>query len=161
MTNVLVPTDFTAASLKAVENALKNGNLGKCNLLLFHAFSLPVSGIDLLTRTQKDPATELMNEPFRQACKQLKDRYPARIGKILLRCMQGDTRAVFRNFAEANDVDLICCPDDFAFVPAHNRSVDPLYLFKKSGIPVLKTERKQASVEEPVPAFRNFTLSTS
>jgi hypothetical protein len=160
MTNVLVPTDFTAASLKLAEAALKNENLQKCNLILFHAFGLPDLPIDLLMSGRKDPAGELMNEPFRQACKQLKDAYPSRIGKIVVRCLQGNTRAVFRNFVEANDIDLIYCPEDYVFVPVHNRSIDPCYFFQKSGVPVMKSIERKTENAFKAPAF-DLQLSTS
>lgn len=161
MTNVLVPTDFTAASLKLAEGVLKNENLRKCNLLLFHAFGMPASPFDYLGATQPNPATESMNEPFRQACKQLKDQYPDRIGKIIVRCLQGDTRAVFRNFIEANDVDLIYCPEDYVFVPVQQRSVDPRYLFKNCGVPVVKTAARRAATAEQVRRYPSLQFSTS
>ncbi|HUC81723.1 MAG TPA: universal stress protein [Flavisolibacter sp.] len=150
MTNILVPTDFTAASLKMAENALNSGNFEKCNLVLFHAFEMPSSPFDLLFSNYKDPSGELITESFRQACKQLKDEHAKRVGKIIIRCMNGDTRAVFRNFAEANEIDLIYCPEDYVFQPVHVRSVNPLYLFKKCAIPVLKNRsQKQETVFSP------------
>jgi nucleotide-binding universal stress UspA family protein len=155
MANILVPTDFTPASLKLAENALRNGSFEKCNLILFHAFALPSSPFDLLGASSSNPSGELMTEKFRQACKQLKDDYPQKVNKIVVRCMTGDTRAVFRNFAEANDIDLIYCPDEYVFKPAHARSVDPVYLFKKCGIPVVKT-----STWKPEPVFRPAYFST-
>lgn len=149
MTNILVPTEFTPASLKMAESALKNGSYEKCNLVLFHAFE-PPSPFDLLGAPYRDPSCELMTEAFRQACKQLKDDHAKKINKIMVRCMTGNTRPLFRNFAEAHDIDLIYCPEDYFFKPVHARSVDPLYLFKHCGIPVLKTGiQKTAPVFQP------------
>jgi hypothetical protein len=139
MTNILVPTDFTPASLKMAENALKIGNYDKCNLVLFHAFQMPDSPYDILGACYRDPSCELITEQFRLACKQLKDEYAKKVNGIYVRCLTGSTRAVFRNFAEANDIDLIYCPEEYVFRPAHTRSVDPCYLFKKCGIPMLKS----------------------
>lgn len=159
MTNILVPTDFTPASLKMAESALKSGNYEKCNLILFHAFELPSSPFDLLDPCYRDPFCGLMTEKFRLACKQLKDDYPQKINKIMVRYMTGSTRAVFRNFAEANDIDLIYCPEDYVFRPIHARSIDPLYLFKKCSIPVV---RSGAAKVEPVygPSyFSSFRVS--
>jgi hypothetical protein len=144
MTNILIPTDFTAASLRMAENAVRNGNYNRCNLILFHAFSLPSNPFDLLGATHRDPSCELINEGFRQACKQVKDVYAKQVNKIVVRCMTGDTKAVFRNFAEANDIDLIYCPDDYFFTPVHTRSIDPLPLFRQCGIPVITSAGKRA-----------------
>lgn len=137
MTNILVPTDFTPASLKIAEGALRSGNYEKCNLILFHAFEIPFYPQDLVGG-YKDPSGELMTESFRQACRQLKEEYGKQVNKIMVRCMTGSTRVLFRNWAEANDIDLIYCPDTYYFKPVHERSVDPLYLFRKCGIPVVK-----------------------
>jgi hypothetical protein len=143
MLNILVPTDFSPASVKMAEAALQSGNYETCNVILFHAFELPNSPFDLLG-CYRDPSCELMTESFRQACKQMKDEYGKQINKIIVRCMTGHTRAVFRNWAEANDIDLIYCPEEYFFKPAHTRSVDPLYLFKKCSIPVVKTNTLKA-----------------
>lgn len=147
MTNLLVPTDFTSASLKMAENALRSGNYEKCNVILFHAFELSSWPMDLLFN-HRDPSGELMTESFRQACKQLKDEYGNQVNKIMVRCMTGSTRVLFRNWAEANDIDLIYCPEDYFFKPVHARSVDPIYLFKKCSIPVVKNIHAQK--QEPV-----------
>ena len=161
MTNILVPTDFTPSSLKLAENALKSGNYGRCNLVLFHAFELPSSPFDMLgTASQRDPSCTLMTEHFRQACKQLKDDHPRQINKIVVRSMAGNTRAVFRNFVEANDIDVIYCPEDYYFTPVHPRSIDPCYLFRKSAVPVVKsTEAKKAPVYAPQ-FFEQMQVST-
>jgi hypothetical protein len=160
MTNVLIPTDFSPASLRHVEAFLQQENLQKCNILLFHAFGLPDLPFELLTATGRDPVCELMNEPFRQACKKLKDEYPGRVGKVLVRCMTGDSQALFRNFVDANDVDLIYCPDNYAFKPAHKLSVDPCYLFRKCGTPVLRAVSKASASTQKQPAFP-LQLATS
>lgn len=160
MTNILVPTDFSPASLKLAEGALKSGNYEKCNLILFHAFELPSSPHDMLGTCYRDPSFELMTESFRQACKQLKDDYSKQVNKIIVRCLAGNTRAVFRNFAEANDIDLIYCPEDYVFMPVHQRSVDPCVLFKKCGVPVLKSAVKKAEPYYEPAYFGSMQVST-
>jgi hypothetical protein len=146
MTNILIPTDFTAASVKLAEDVLNiAGPLHKCNIILFHAFELPSSPYDLLGEHGKDPSSTLITESFRQACKQLKDENVHLVGKIIVRSMKGSTRALFRNFVDANDVDLIYCPEEFVFTAVHERSVDPLPLFKKCGVPLIKTTRNNVN----------------
>jgi hypothetical protein len=154
MTNILIPTDFTPASVKMAEGAIRCGNFEKCNVVLFHAFELPSTPFDLLGACQRDPACELMTEQFRLACKQVKDEYSRQVNKIIVRSMIGNSRALFRNFAEANDIDLIFCPEEYYFRPVHARSVDPIYLFEKSGVPVIRSgARRNETVFQP--AFFN------
>lgn len=159
MTNVLIPTDFSPASLKLAAAAVRNGDYGKCNIVLFHAFSLPDSPFDLLGGRQ-DPTVQCMREDFRQACKQLKDEHPQLINKIIVRTMQGSTHNLFRNFVEANDIDIIYCPDEFQFVPAHQRSLNPVAFFGKCGVPVAKAAHKQPSTTFVSPAFSPVQFST-
>ncbi len=52
--------------------------------------------------------------------------------------MEGSSAPLFRNFVDANEIDIIVCPDHFQHVPVHKQSVDPRPLFKKSGIRVLR-----------------------
>jgi hypothetical protein len=147
MANILIPTDFTPASLKLAERALRNISDNKVSVVLFHAFDISAFPFELLRSGQKDPSSELLTEPFRQACKQLKDDHSHRISKIIVRCMNGSTRAMFKNFAEANDIDMIFCPDEYVFSKSHKQSVNPVNLFKKCGIPVVKeTIRKRELV---------------
>lgn len=160
MTNVLIPTDFTANSLSWAAQAIKTEGCPKCNVILFHAFDLPSDPYDLLRGTAKDPAAEMMTEAFRQACKQLKDEHSDRIGKIIVRCMRGSTRWLFRNFVEANDVDMIYCPDNYVFVPIHSLSVNPTQLFKKCGVPVMKTIKKRTETLFENPFFQPVQVST-
>lgn len=160
MTNILIPTDFTPASLSWATQAIKTENGAKCNLILFHAFELPSNPYDLLRKMAKDPAAEMMTEAFRQACKQLKDEHSDRIGKIVIRCMRGSTRWLFRNFIEANDIDMIYCPEDFVYTPIHSLSVNPLPLFKKCDVPLLKVGRKNRETVFNRPVFQSVRVST-
>ena len=156
MTNILVPTDFTPASLKTAELAIKESGESNINIILFHAFEMPSNVFDLLGSGYKEPAQELLNEPFRQACRQLKNDYSKQVGKITVRCMNGNTKALFRNFAEANDVDIIFCPSNYSYTKIHTRSLDPQVFFKKSGLPVVK-ETNRSKV--PVFSNQNFALT--
>ncbi|HEX2533369.1 MAG TPA: universal stress protein [Chitinophagaceae bacterium] len=161
MTNILIPTDFTAASLKMTELFIRDASIRKCNIVLFHAFRLPLSPFDLLAARTQDPACALVSEPFRQACKQLKDAFPGRVGKIVIRCMTGDTPALFRNFIDAHNIDLVYCPDTYRFAPVHPRSIDPCPLFKKCGIPVVRSARKEAGAGFVETVLQNIQMSTA
>ncbi len=156
MTNILVPTDFTPASLKLAAQGIAAAGENNINVILFHAFELPSSAFDLLGSDYKEPAHELINEAFRQACRQLKNDFPKQIAKITVRCMNGNTNALFRNFIEANDIDLIYCSGNFIYKRIHERSVDPKNFFKKSGVPILREANKNK-----VPLFSNQRFITT
>jgi Universal stress protein family len=137
MTNILIPTDFSPASVKLAEQALHAVNVNTVNIVFFHVFELPYSEFELLNPSRPKPYSHLNLESFRQSCKQLKEQYPRSIQKISYQVLEGDSRPLFRNFIESNEIDMIFCPDHFVFKPVHKRSVNPTTLFKKSGIPVI------------------------
>lgn len=159
MTNILIPTDFSTASLQLAEQAVQALEIKAANIILFHAFEMPDSEFDLLVPGRKKPYTNLMTDDLRHACKQLKEQYPKNIQKICFKFMEGSTVNLFRNFVDANEVDLIVCPDHYNYKPVHKLSVDPRALFKKSGIKVIREfsqRKKDASyeiVEKMSPVF--------
>lgn len=138
MTNILIPTDFTAASLKLAEQALQALEAKNATIVLFHAFELPTSEYELLAPGRQKPYATLVTDSFRQLCKQFKDQNAKSVSKICFKFMEGSTAPLFRNFVDANEIDLIVCPDHYPYAPVHKLSVDPRPLFKKSGIKVIR-----------------------
>lgn len=159
MTNLLIPTDCSVNSVKNVEQVVKSLGGRKVNIVLFHAFNLPTSSLDLITGAHKHPYNEVMNENFRQACKQLKDRYPQNIQRINFKYMLGDTLGVFRNFADANDIDMIYVPEAYSYLKIHERSINPLSFFNKCGIPFYKLPVFETITREVVEETRETELS--
>ncbi|HOZ77207.1 MAG TPA: universal stress protein [Ferruginibacter sp.] len=138
MTNILIPTDFTASSLQLAEQAVLALETKNATIILFHAFELPTSEYELLAPGRSKPWANLVTDNFRQLCKQFKDQNPKAVNKICFKFMEGSSAPLFRNFVDANEIDIIVCPDHFQHVPVHKQSVDPRPLFKKSGIRVLR-----------------------
>lgn len=151
MANVLIPTDFTQASLQLAAQALDALNVSPVNIILFHAFEQPQTEFELLSPTRPRPFANLVTEDLRQACKQFKDKHSTKVQKIYFRFLEGETAPLFRNFIDANEVDLIFCPENYVPVKVHNLSIDPRPLFKKAGVPLVKETavRQHKKVYEP------------
>lgn len=152
MTNILIPTDFTAASIKMAEQALEAANVKSVNIVFFHLFDSPSSEFELLDPSRKKPYSNVFTDSFRQQCKQLKDQYNTVIQKVCFKFLEGTGVGLFRNFMEANEIDLIYCPDSYKYVAINNKSADPRYLFKKSGVVIMKetsAKKRSVLVEEP------------
>ena len=158
MTTLLVPTDFSAASLKLAEQAVKVLNR-EVNIILFHAFDMPFYYTDLI-RPDRQPWQDLLNDDLRLACKQLKDRNPWLINCISLRFMQGNSNALFRNWAEANEIDMIACPNNYTHTKIHSRSLNPLPFFKKSRLTILQdfTLPQRATENLPQKKTGNYSV---
>lgn len=148
----MIPTDFSVASLELVDKAAQTLEGEPLNIILFHAFEIPFFVSDVFDlRGGKLPYAELVTEPFRNACKRVKLQHPKTIRSIVIRHQWGNTAAVFRNFVDANDIDLIVCPDHYVFQAVHTGSVNPVPFFKKAGVPLLKEFRpKKKAAAEPV-----------
>ncbi|WP_276481747.1 universal stress protein [Paraflavitalea pollutisoli] len=165
MRNVLIPTDFSVASIELVDKTAQTLEGESLNIILFHAFEIPFFVSDVFDLRGKLPYAELVTEPFRNACKRAKLQYPKTIRSIVIRHQYGSTAAVFRNFVDANDIDLIVCPDFFVFQSVHTGSVNPVAMFQKGGVPMMKEfklKRKTAeeSASKPAvaePRFEEYT----
>lgn len=138
MRNVLIPTDFSLTSLELVEKTAQCLAGESLHITLFHAFDIPFFVTDMV-RPSALPYHDLLTEPFRQACRRLKHQFPKTIRSIAIRHLYGNSNAVFRNFADANDIDLIVCPDYYVFRAVHPQSVNPESMFRKARVPLLKT----------------------
>jgi len=161
MTNILFPTDFSADSLKIAKQAIQALDIRSANIFLFHAFEQPSSEFELLVPGRKKPYADVLTDNFRLACKQLKERYPKAVNKICFKCMEGSTIRLFRNFIDANEIDLIVCPDEYIHTPIQKLSVDPRPLFKKSGIKVIRSLylQQEEMIFENVPAIPHVDVA--
>ncbi|MGE9311581.1 hypothetical protein ACLOAU_08045 [Niabella sp. CJ426] len=157
MVNILVPTDFSQASFRLAEQAVKSLNK-EVNIILFHIYEMP-SGISDLIRPEP-PYAQMINDTFRQNCKYLKYKYPDLINKICFKYLTGNTQSLFNHFTDANDIGVIVCPEDYVFVKASKTSLDPIPFFKKSKIALLKDFSKN-KVAEPVKATEEMQLETA
>ncbi len=137
MKNVLIPTDFTAQSLQLVNKTAEALKGEKFNIVLFHAFNMPDSITDLMFIGREKIYKGLVTDDFRNQCKKLKNLYFDTIHSICFKYMYGSTVRVFKNFADANDIDLIVLPADLRLQMPHKYSIDPCSFFRKSGITVL------------------------
>lgn len=137
MTNVLIPCDFTSTTFKLAHQALQAINVKSVNIIFFHLFDMPAD-FELLDPHRKRPYSEVFTDAFRHQCKQLKDQYPDTIQKVCFKYLEGTGPALFRNFADANEIDIIFCPEHYQYRAVNKMSADPRSVFKKSGVKIVK-----------------------
>lgn len=148
MTNILIPTDFSTASVAMAHQALQEVNVNGVNIVFFHLFELPSSEFELLDPFRRKPYATAFTDSFRQACKQLKEQYPKAIQKVCFKFLEGNSAPLFRNFVDANEIDLIYCPEHFVYTPVDKMSVDPRPVFKKSGVTIISKKMAEEHVFE-------------
>ena len=138
MVTIMIPTDFTATSLQIIEETILYFKPDSVNIILFHAFEMPASMQEVIGDERK-PHLRVMNEPFRKACKRIKDKYGPYVVNITYRHLYGSTISVFKHYLQFNKIDSIVFPDGYHFQQIHERSVDPERLIKGSNYPVIKS----------------------
>jgi hypothetical protein len=137
MKTILIPSDFSVQSLDFVEHLLRKFQPERVNLLLFHLFELPdsITELLLLGREQKDfPG---IRYEFLYRCRQLELAHRKQLEAIRTKCFYGNTLAIFRNFLEGHQVDLIAHPANTPFRKLGKASLDPGPFIDKCGKEVL------------------------
>ncbi|KYP13173.1 MAG: hypothetical protein A1D16_20835 [Flavihumibacter sp. CACIAM 22H1] len=137
MKNILFPTDFTPQSLGVLEQYIKGASGSRITIILFASFEMPASEQEVVGAGNK-PHLQVMNEEFRKGCKKLKEKYAGLIGNIFFKYMYGNTRQVFRNYLDFNEIDQIFFPEGFQLMQPHPRFLDPSSLINNAGIPVIR-----------------------
>ncbi|MCF8448894.1 MAG: hypothetical protein K9G49_03390 [Taibaiella sp.] len=133
--NVLIPTDFSTRSLETIDQ-VADLLPEKLNIYLFHAFDMPASLLEAMSRAGINAHNNLITEELRQKCKRIKINHQ-NITNISFRTMYGTTNAVFEHYTKANNINLIALPAGYKFVSIFKDSVNPERMFKKSGIEIL------------------------
>lgn len=146
MRNVLIPTDFSIESLRLAEQTLEALDDQTMTITLFHAFDINGFAPDMLGSSRRLPYGHLLTDAFRIACKKLKENYPQTLQSIHVRHMYGNNNAVFRNFIDAHDIDMIVYPPNYVFNAITPQSINPGSLFEKSGIPLISNLRRKRTV---------------
>lgn len=116
------------------------------NIFLFHALEINTNASEVLGTNRRPPFAHLLTDEFRNSCKRIKSTWPRVIHHIQIKHFFGSTVAAFRNFIDANDIDMIICPEDFLFQKVTTQSINPEKLFRKSGIPVLNPVVRRTTI---------------
>jgi hypothetical protein len=144
MRNILIPSDFSVDSLDCVGLLLHRFRHERLNVLLFHGVWFPDSITELLMLAERKE-DEFISEAFRNRCQQLIEEHESRLHTIRVRYFYGNTVAVFKNFLDAHDIDLIAYPRNYQFRQLFKNSLNPSHLIDKCGMDVLilPSERQQ------------------
>ncbi|MFY0255389.1 hypothetical protein ACDQ55_15695 [Chitinophaga sp. 30R24] len=125
MKNILIPTDFSIRSLSYVHSIVAKHPHEQINVILMHALEMPDSLFDLITYTRNSRHLELISADFQDGCEIIRNKYSSTIHQLKVEFFHGNTRAAFRNFLLAQQIDLIIQPADHQYNPPSKRSYDP------------------------------------
>ena len=139
MKHILIPTDFSIASLQAVHTAIAHYPATEIKITMLHLLDMP-SGIgDLLIRTVRREPTHLINSEFKKACEIIRNKYNSKIKELNVVFRYGTTKNYVQNLLEGLNVDTIAYDPSHKYKSVHADSVNMIPLLKRSGYEVVET----------------------
>jgi hypothetical protein len=151
--HVLIPTDFTVKSLQVVRYALEDAGTAKLNILLFHMVDIPHSITDLLFFSKEQLRRKLINQDFKDACAVLRNKYASSVADIQCEVFYGSSAAVFENYVDARNVDVIMYNKSLVLKKIDARSIDPYKLIRRCHKPLMDISHTTAQQEGQVDLF--------
>ncbi len=150
---VLIPTDFSIASLNIVKNYLNQQPADvRLNIILLHGLHQTDSITSLLFYSKSRMLEELTGKDFNEACHVLKNKYASQIRTMRKDVFSGFTQAAFNQYAEANRIDEVCIPILYNPKFKSKNSFDLLPYIKASK---LRIETIGSEVDIPMPEKGN------
>lgn len=133
MKHLLIPTDFSIHSLKAVQAAVDAIPGHPLKITLFHLLSMPVAVTELLRRPKSIKGLNLVSEEFNDACAVLKNKYSSRIKDLKIEIAVGETKAFLANYLEGAKVDVVILQAGAKLDLPCKRSIDMVRLIRRTG----------------------------
>lgn len=134
MTTILIPTDFSPQTAANVAQLAANTS-GKVSVILFHAFSTPPALAGAMYRAGLSNYQGLVSENLRLMCRRIRLRHP-HIAHISFQMFYGHSVPDFVSFARRHNVSSIALPEGYQWHPVDVASINPLPLFRASGIAI-------------------------
>jgi hypothetical protein len=131
--NLLIPIDFSVASLNTLKVVLENHKDKKFNVILFYSEILDDSITDLLFYNPNKIIKSKLTEEFSEAVEILKNRFQENIESLKIKLYHGLTKKALHNFLSIYQVDLIGIPKNYKFKSSRN-SFNPIPNLIKSNI---------------------------
>jgi len=135
--NILIPTDFSIESLNAVAGLLQKRPEQKFNISLVHFMQLSDSITELLMLSRRNREYQYISPEFEAAMRQIRKNNPEQVALIHTEFFYGSTVALFKNYLEAKEVDLIVTLQGHTYAKLNQNSIDPSLLFLRGGCQLL------------------------
>lgn len=134
--NILVPTDFSEASLSLVEHAIANTENDELHFVLTYCMFLPDSPIDQLFFSKIELFQSLKSPEFKRMCRAIRDRNSNRKIVLITELFTGLNQAAFNNFIDGNEIDEAVIPSRYQPRLNLKRSFNPIPFIRKSRLKI-------------------------
>jgi hypothetical protein len=132
-TNILIPTDFSLASLNAVTALVQQNPDQRFNIVLVHFLQLSDSITELLMLSRRSREYQHISPEFEAQLNELRTAYSDQITTIGTEFFYGSTVAVFRNYLETKQTERIIMLQGHSYAKITANSIDPTLLLQRSG----------------------------
>ena len=161
-TNILIPTDFSLASLNAIIGLVKKHPEERFNISLVHFFKLSDSESELLMLARRSREYTHISQEFEDQLNDIRKNFPQQIERVHAEFFYGNTVAIFKNYLEARNIETIVCLDCHNYNQLTKNSLDPQMLVKRSGCKLINITQAPArpQIDEDVIVITRPQLQT-
>jgi hypothetical protein len=138
-TNILIPTDFSLASLNAISAFIQQqpNPDQRFKISLVHFLQLSDSISELLMLSRRSREYQYISAEFEEQLANYRRQYPGQIAMLHTEFFYGSTVAVFKNYLEAQQIDKIVALHEHPYQKLTQNSIDPTLLLQRSGYELL------------------------
>lgn len=147
MKNVLLPTDLTVQSLRAVHAIVKDAKGEPLTIYVVHLISLPTSMSDLLFIKQNKPY-HAVPANFSEAFQLLQNKYQASVERIVFDFIYCSSSRYFNNIIEGHHIDAVYMLTDYNYRQPLPQSENIIPYLKKCKVPLRKLPMHAEEVSE-------------
>ena len=161
-TNILIPTDFSLASLNTIMGLVKKHPEERFNITLVHFFKLSDSEAELLMLARRNREYTHISQEFEDQLNDIRKNFPHQVARVHAEFFYGNTVAIFKNYLEARDIKTIVCLDCYNYKQLTKNSIDPQLLVKRSGCKLINitTTATRPQIDENVILITRPQLQT-
>lgn len=136
MKHIIIPTDFTVASLQPVHTVVKHYQPEEIKISLLHLLESPSGFQDIFTKWANTDLKNNISKEFTTACEILQSKYSSTLLSVDIMIKHGSSSAYLQNLLEGYNADAIWITESLAFHRPCKQSVDLYRLLKKVRFPV-------------------------
>jgi hypothetical protein len=132
---ILIPIDFSVASLNTLKLALERGTNKTYNVVLLYAVLPSDSITELLFYSKDEIINARITTDFIEALEVIKNRFEKKLNDVSILPFHGSNLNALENLLHANRVDEIFIPGSYKLQLA-KRAFDPIPMLKEAAVPV-------------------------
>lgn len=130
MRKILIPTDFSVASLQLIEYAVLNFPNTKLEIILVAGYKLPDTRWAIIHFNEREQVRKLVKDRFIIAKRRLVTEHKKNIGKLSFELFTGANSFAFQNFLDQLNVEDAIIPKEKSLYCSENKWFDTTKLIK-------------------------------